>query len=161
MYLSALPAFGAELPVLMSAAWGEKACEAWNADAVLTEGLVSSGWIKNDLGRGFKVMQLFRADCGEEPSVEMRVALRDGKAMCVYGGAVETRERSAKADYLMYATTQHWQEMGAGEYGPMKAMMFRRLKFAGPKVEAMGNMTPFQNFLLLAGKVGSETARCP
>jgi len=50
--------------------------------------------------------------------------------------------------------------MGAGQYGPMKAMMFGRLHFSGPYGEAMGNMGPFGSFPLLAGKVeGTET--CP
>jgi len=50
--------------------------------------------------------------------------------------------------------------MGAGQYGPMKAMMFGRLHFSGPYGEAMGNMGPFGSFLLLAGKAeGTET--CP
>ena len=48
-----------------------------------------------------------------------------------------------------------------GEDGPMKAMMFGRLEFAGPKMEAMGNMGPFENFLLLVGKVPGSTQACP
>jgi putative sterol carrier protein len=51
--------------------------------------------------------------------------------------------------------------MGKGEYGPMRAMMLGRLGFSGPMVEAMGNMAPFENFLLLVGKVPSETKACP
>jgi putative sterol carrier protein len=51
--------------------------------------------------------------------------------------------------------------MGEGKYGPMKAMMLRRLKFTGPKMEAMGNMGPFTNFLLLVGTVPSDTSSCP
>jgi putative sterol carrier protein len=51
--------------------------------------------------------------------------------------------------------------MGKGEYGPMRAMMFRRLKFDGPMMEAMDNMGPFGSFLLLVGKVPGETASCP
>jgi putative sterol carrier protein len=50
--------------------------------------------------------------------------------------------------------------MGAGEYGPMKAMMFGRLKFIGPKVEAMTVMGPFETFLKLPGKVANDKA-CP
>jgi putative sterol carrier protein len=61
----------------------------------------------------------------------------------------------------MSAETARWQEMGRGEYGPMKAMMLGRLKFEGPKLEAMGNMGPFENFLLLFGKVPSDTSACP
>jgi putative sterol carrier protein len=43
----------------------------------------------------------------------------------------------------------------------MKAMMFGRLNFEGPKMEAMGNMGPFANFLLLVGKVPGDWAACP
>lgn len=151
---------GAE-PVLMSGDWGPAACAAWNADPVLTTDLVESGWMKNDKDRGFKVMQVYRSDCGDQPTVELRVALVDGKATCIYGGTVETTALDKGADYLMYAQTQRWKEMGAGDYGPMKAMMLNRLKFKGPYGEAMGNMGPFKNFLLLVGKVDSDASICP
>jgi putative sterol carrier protein len=148
-------------PVMMSADWGPAACAAWNADPVLTRELAASDWIRNDKGRGFKVMQLYREDCGDQPTVELRVALKDGKATCVYGGAVQTTKLESAADYVMFAETKRWQEMGRGEYGPMKAMSFGRLGFKGPKMEAMGNMGPFGNFLLLVGKVPADAKSCP
>jgi len=148
-------------PALMSAEWAQAACLAWNSDAVLTDKLAESGWVKNDKGRGHKVMQLFRTDCGAKPTAEMRIALKDGKALCVYGGKAESAQLDAGADYVMSATTTRWGEMGRGEYGPMKAMMFGRLEFSGPKMEAMGNMGPFENFLLLVGKVPGNTQSCP
>lgn len=148
-------------PVLMSADWGKAACDGWNADQVLTDELAASGWVQNDGGKGYKVMQLYRTDCSDSPTTELRIGLQDGKAMCVYGGVVESAELNGDADYVMHAETTRWQEMGAGEYGPMKAMMFGRLKFAGPKWEAMKNMGPFTNFLMLAGTVPSDTASCP
>ena len=151
----------AEEPVLMSAAWAAEACNAWNADDVLTGDLAESGWIENDKGRGYKVMQVYRNDCGEKPTAELRVSLQEGKALCVYGGAIETAEPDSGADYVMNASTERWQEMGADEYGPMKAMMLGRLKFSGPYGEAMGNMGPFKNFLLLVGKVPASTESCP
>jgi hypothetical protein len=40
-------------------------------------------------------------------------------------------------------------------------MMFGRLSFSGPKMEAMSVMGPFESFLLLVGKVPGETDRCP
>jgi len=43
----------------------------------------------------------------------------------------------------------------------MRAMMFGRLKFDGPMMEAMGNMGPFANFLLLSGKVATDYSTCP
>jgi putative sterol carrier protein len=151
----------AAAPVLMSADWARDACAAWNGDPVLTDKLVESGWVKNDKGRGFKVMQLYRSDCGDKATAEIRVALRDGKAACVYGGAPETSTLESSADYVMKAETGRWLEMGKGDYGPMRAMMLGRLGFDGPKLEAMGNMGPFGNFLLLVGKVASDTGTCP
>lgn len=148
-------------PVLMSEAWGKLACDAWNADPVLTGKLVESGWVDNDGKRGFKVMQIYRSDCKDSPRVEMRVAKKDGKAWCVYGGKVETAKLDSGMDYIMHAETTRWVEMGRGEYGPMKAMMFGRLQFDGPMFEAMGNMGPFENFLLLTGKVASDSSSCP
>jgi hypothetical protein len=35
-------------PALMSAEWAQGACEAWNKDAVLTDQLVETGWVKNE-----------------------------------------------------------------------------------------------------------------
>ncbi|MCO5109165.1 MAG: hypothetical protein M9907_19080, partial [Burkholderiaceae bacterium] len=81
----AAPAWAA--PTMMSADWGKAACEAWNKDPVLTDKLVESGWMANDKSRGYKIMQVYRTDCGDKPTAELRVALKDGKAMCVYGGA--------------------------------------------------------------------------
>ena len=148
-------------PVLMTGDWGKEACTAWNKDPVLTDKLAESGWIKNDKGRGFKVMQVYRSDCGDKPTAELRVALKDGKALCVYGGAPETATLDSGSDYVMKAETVRWVEMGKGEYGPMAGMMFGRLGFDGPMMEAMGNMGPVENFLLLVGKVPSETGSCP
>lgn len=154
------PAAFAATPVMMSPEWAKEACSAWNADPVLTTKLVETGWVKNDKGRGQKVIHFFRTDCADSPRVEMRITEKDGKAMCTYGGAVETK-LDASVDYTMSAETARWEEMGRGDYGPMRAMVLGRLKFQGPYGEAMGNMGPFNNFLLLVGKVPSSTASCP
>lgn len=157
--LAAMQAHAA--PTLMSAEWAVEACKAWNQEPVLTEKLAESGWINNNKGRGFKVMQIYREDCGDAPRVELRVELKDGKVACVYGGKAETAKLERDADYVMYAETRRWREMGAGEYGPMGAMMLSRLRFEGPMLEAMGNMGPFEKFLLLVGKVPSDATQCP
>lgn len=146
---------------LMSPQWAKPACEAWNADPVLTQKLVETGWVKNHAQRGFKVLQVYRTDCPGAPRVELRIAEQDGKARCVYGGKAETAKLESGVDYVMHAETARWQEMGRGEYGPMRAMMFGRLEFEGPKLEAMANMEPFESFLLLVGKVPGSAARCP
>jgi putative sterol carrier protein len=152
---------GAAAAVALSPAWATAMCEAWNAEPVLVEKLVESGWAKNDGGRGAKAMQIYRSDCKDSPRVELQIAQKDGKARCVYGGAVRTTKLDDGADYLMWAESARWREMGTGDYGPMKAMMFGRLNFEGPKMEAMSNMGPFEKFLLLVGKVPGDWGRCP
>lgn len=144
---------------LMSIEWTAQACDAWNKETTLTHDLAEK-WIKNDKGRGYKVIQMYRTDCGDAYKTEMKIVEKDGKAQCVYGGKAQSTP-DLKVDYLMHAETKRWTEMGNGEYGPMKGMMFGRLKFDGPYMEAMGVMGPFQAFLLLVGKVPGDTASCP
>jgi len=144
---------------LMSTEWTAQACDAWNKETTLTTGLAGD-WMKNDKGRGYKIIQMYRTDCGDAYKTEIKIVPKDGKAMCVYGGKAQSTP-DLKVDYVMHAETKRWTEMGNGEYGPMKGMMFGRLKFAGPYAEAMGVMGPFESFLLLVGKVPSDTAVCP
>jgi len=146
-------------PPMMSAEWTAEACAAWNQDPTLTDGL-TKGWIQNDAGRGYKIIHLYRTDCGEATQTEMKIIPKDGKAICEYGGAVKATKMEYASDYQMHATTVHWDEMGAGQYGPMAAMMFGKLKFVGPKVEAMKVMGPFETFLKLPGKIPGDKA-CP
>jgi putative sterol carrier protein len=91
----------------------------------------------------------------------MRISFNDGNAYCVYGGKVENLRLNIVSDYLMHADTSRWIEMGNGEYGPMKAMMFGRLEFSGPKMEAMSVMGPFESFLQLIGKIQASNDACP
>jgi putative sterol carrier protein len=146
-------------PVTMSAEWTGQACEAWNREPILTDQLAKD-WVRNDKGHGHKIIQMYRTDCGEAYKTEIKILARDGKAMCVYGGKAQSVP-DFDVDYLMHAETPRWKEMGAGEYGPMKAMMFGRLQFSGPKLEAMGVMGPFEAFLLLVGKVPGDMGSCP
>lgn len=156
----ALPA-AAQSGRAMSPDWAKALCAAWNEDETLTAKLVESGWIRNDGGRGFKTMQIWRADCQGSERVEMRIAFKQEKAQCVAAGAATAQALDPGSDYRMWAETPRWREMGAGEYGPMRAMMFGRLNFEGPRMEAMGNMVPFENFLLLVGKVPGDWGTCP
>lgn len=149
-------------PVFMSPDWAQKACEAWNADKGLTEKLQESGWVANHKNRGYKTLRVARSDCPSgTPLAELRIAPKEGKALCVQGGPAGSAVLDGDTDYLMKAETPRWLEMGRGEYGPMRAMMFGRLSFDGPMGEAMGNMGPFEGFLRLVGSVPGETSACP
>jgi putative sterol carrier protein len=154
-----LLSLSAQAAPLMSAEWAGQACQAWNKNPVLTDELAER-WIKNDGGRGYKIIHMYRTDCGENTKVELVISGQGGKALCTYGGPIKNTNLNDDMDYVMHAETKRWREMGAGEYGPMRAMMFGRLKFQGPKAEAMRVMGPFEQFLLMPGKVpGDDT--CP
>ena len=144
--------------VFMSEEWAESACEAWNENEELTSKLEQ--WMKNDLDRGHKTIQIYRMDCEESPRIELRLEGTEEGVQCTRGGLAED-ELDLKADYVMFANTERWEQMGAGAYGPMRGMMTRRLRFKGPKWEAMNNVGPFSGFLRLTGESPGDTSICP
>ena len=146
-------------PAMMSAEWTAQACDAWNKDATLTDGLAEK-WIKNDKGRGYKIVQMYRDDCGASSAVELKIIPKDGQAWCSYGGKPATPADYA-VDFLMHASTANWESMGRGDPGPMWAMVSGKLQFQGPRLVAMRAIKPFASFLLLVGKVPGSSATCP
>lgn len=149
----------------MDAAWAAAACQAWNADNTLTSGLKDTdgySWVKNDAGRGYKLVQMYRTDCGEGSKVQLTIVLENDKAMCKSGGAPDGKAMDYGVDYLMNAKDVDWTCMGEGKFGcgAMGAMMSGKLNFKGPKMEAMKVMTPFENFLRLTGKVPGTKTEC-
>ncbi len=149
-------------PAFMSPEWAAQACDAWNQDKELTQGL-GGDWIANDAGRGYKVIHIYRSDCPDSKRVELTIKGENGLAKCTYGGAVAHNELNGDVDYLMYASDEDWKCMGKGSWGcgPMGAMATGKLKFDGPKMEAMSVMGPFEGFLLLTGKVPADRKACP
>ncbi len=139
----------------MSADWAAQACQTWNATPALANEL-GVKWIKNDKGRGYKIIHMFRTDCGVDSKVEIKIVPQDGKALCTYGGRVVDAKLDYDVDYQMHATTQDWKS----DMNPATAMMFGNLKFDGPKLEAMSVMGPFKGFMTLASKVPGDAA-CP
>jgi putative sterol carrier protein len=149
--------------VFMDADWAAAMCKQWNNSSELTEGLAGDDWVSNNAGRGYKIIHLYRTNCGEQTKVELELTDKDGKAHCAYGGAVKHAELNYDVDYLMHAEDDDWVCMGEGKFGcgAMGAMMTGKLKFQGPKGEAMGVMGPFDNFLVSTGKVPGDKASCP
>lgn len=147
--------------VFMDAEWAEEMCEAWNNNETLTTKL--DGFMKNDLGRGYKLFNLERRDCSEEGSAPVQFKLQavGGQTKCVYGGEI-VDELDFDADYAMAATTGTWRELGnAGKLRLMAAMTVGALGFKGPKTEAMANMGSFLSFLNLVGISEAELYECP
>jgi putative sterol carrier protein len=153
---------GANAATFMDAQWAAAACKAWNKSS-LTSGLAGDAWAANNGGRGYKSIHLFRDKCGEGSKVELEISDKGGKAECTYGGAVKHAKLNYDVDYLMHASDEDWTCMGEGKFGcgAMGAMMTGKLKFQGPKGEAMGVMGPFDGFLQLTGKVAGDKSSCP
>lgn len=146
----------------MDSAWAAALCEAWNKNPTLT-GELGGGWVENNAGRGFKTIHMYRKDCGLGSRVELKISSQDGKAICTHGGAVQNTSPDYDVDYLMYATDEDWTCMGEGKFGcgAMGAMTTGKLKFSGPKGEAMSVMGPFNDFLTLTGQVPGDKSSCP
>jgi putative sterol carrier protein len=154
---------GAESATFMDATWASQLCQAWNKNPNLTGKLGGDGWVANNAGRGYKTIQLYRDECGLGSKVELQISDKDGKAICTRGGAVENKDPDYKVDYLMHASNKNWACMGEGSFGcgAMGAMTTGKLKFSGPKGEAMGVMGPFDEFLVLTGQIGGDKDACP
>lgn len=149
----------------MDATWAKQACVAWNADSTLTSGLMDTdgySWAKNNKDRGYKLIQMYRTDCGEASKVQLNITVDGDKATCSYGGAPDGKAMDASVDYLMHASDDSWTCMGKGEFGcgAMGAMASGKLNFKGPKMEAMKVMSPFESFLKLTGKVAGTKTAC-
>lgn len=146
----------------MDAPWAKKACDMWNANGTLTGKLGGDAWASNNGGRGYKTIQMYRTDCGAGSKIQLTIEDKGGKAMCTYGGKPDGKKFNDKYDYIMHATDKNWTCIGNGESfcGPKMAMGTGKLKFSGPKLEAMSVLGPFEQFLLLTGKVGGDKTPC-
>ncbi|MEN3028104.1 MAG: SCP2 sterol-binding domain-containing protein [Aquificaceae bacterium] len=143
-------------PVFMDGEYAKALCEAWNKTPQLSEQLgKSESWIAVPERKLF----LYREDCGDTKQIQLTIKNEGGRAQCVYGGPA--RDKRGKDDFLMYAETKRWLEMGRKEYGPMRAMMLNRLKFEGPKGVAMKNMGPFEAFLDMVDNPSHDAGKCP
>jgi len=109
--------------------------------------LVSSGWTKNDGGKGFKILQIVVKDSGQVAELHIDNS----------GAVVKTQDSASdnldfNYDYKLIATKADWDDMGTGKSGPMYHMTLGGLSFKGPMGEAMNNMGPFEAFLINIGK---------
>ncbi len=143
-------------PIFMSGDYAKALCEEWNKTPQLVDQLgKSESWVAVPERKIF----IYREDCGDKNQIQLTIKNEGGKATCVYSGPA--KDKKGKDDFLMYAETKRWLEMGRKEYGPMKAMMFGRLKFEGPKGVAMKNMGPFEAFLDMIDNPPHDASKCP
>ena len=146
----------------MDASWAKGMCSTWNKSSTLKTGLAE--WATNDNKRGYKLIQVYRTHCGVKSKVQLNIVSKDGESHCQVGGKPDGKKMNYDVDYLMHATDEDWKCMGEASFGcgAMGAMMSMKLKFKGPKGEAMSVMDPFGSFLELTGSVGkNESETCP
>ncbi len=142
-------------PKFMDEEYAKEFCELWNKTPELTEGLAK--WSKKVNKNGYRIIRFYRQDCGgPEKAVELHIAPKDGKAICIYGG----KATDEKPDFLMYATDENWKSLAKGEFGFMGMGIMTKMTFQGSKFEAMKNMGPFKTFLKNLNKV-PHTMDCP
>ena len=164
--LVALMTVGASVTItateFMDASWAKSTCDAWNKNATLTNKLRK--WSSNDKKRGYKIIQIYRTECGKSSKIQLNISNKNGKAICTYGGKPDGKKVNTDVDYVMHASDKDWTCIGKGSFGcgAMGAMASGKLKFSGPKMEAMSVMGPFEAFLKLTGKVASTKSKnCP
>jgi putative sterol carrier protein len=151
----------------MDEAWAKKACAKWNQDKTLTSELYQIeteegdgySWIGNDGDRGYKIVQMYRSECGEASKIQLNIVSENEQAICKFGGKPDGKALDNGLDYIMHATDEDWACMGKGGFGcgAMGAMMTGKLKFKGPKFEAMKVMGPFEAFLQMTDEVDSSS----
>ena len=161
-FLLSISNSAATADVFMDEAWAGKLCSAWNKSTVLTKDLATNDWMGNN-SRGYKLIQLYRTSCGQPSMVQLKIEAKDNQAVCTYGGLPDGQKLDKSVDYRLNASDLHWSEMGSGKYGPFKAMMFGYLNVQGPYDEAMYAMSPFSEFLKLAGSIPGDMGKnqCP
>jgi len=146
----------------MDQTWAKDTCAAWNKNATLTKGLAE--WATNNKNRGYKLIQIYRTQCKSTSKIQLNIVNKGGKAICVYGGKPDGKKVDYDVDYLMHASDEDWTCMGKSSFGcgAMGAMATGKLKFTGPKTEAMSVMSPFGSFLELTGDIkATKSKTCP
>ncbi len=146
----------------MDKTWAKNMCDAWNKSSTLTSGLAK--WSTNNKDRGYKLIQIYRTQCDATSKIQLNLINKDGKSLCTYGGKPDGKKIDTDVDYIMHASDEDWTCMGKGSFGcgAMGAMMSGKLKFSGPKGEAMTVMSPFGAFLELTGSVEAvKSQTCP
>ncbi|NPA17006.1 MAG: SCP-2 sterol transfer family protein [Aquificae bacterium] len=156
LFFSAVLSGGAfATPKFMDEEYAREFCQLWNKTDKLTEGL--SKWSKKTGEKDYRIIRFYRQDCGgPEKAVELHIAPKEGKAVCIYGG----KATEEKADFLMFATDENWKSLANGEFGFLGMGIMSKMTFEGSKWEAMNNMGPFKAFLLNLNKV-PHTMDCP
>jgi len=70
----------------MDADWASQFCKAWKRQRHPDQGLGGDAWAKNDAGRGYKTIQIYRDKCGEQGKVELEITNKDARPCAPMAG---------------------------------------------------------------------------
>ena len=112
--------------------------------------LVSSGWVKNDGGKNFKIVQIFVNHSFQ--SIELHIN-KSGKIITWIDSAKSADSSiDTDVDYQFFADIEDWHAISKGENDFMYHLTVGGLAFKGPMMEAMSKMQAIDQLLLIIAK---------
>jgi len=112
--------------------------------------LVSSGWVENDGGKNFKIVQIFVNHSFQ--SIELHID-KSGKIITWIDSARSTDSSiDVDVDYQFFADIEDWRMISKGENDFMYHLTVGGLAFKGPMMEAMSKMQAIDQLLLIIAK---------
>ena len=112
--------------------------------------LISSGWVENDGGKGFKIVQIFVNHSFQ--SIELYID-KSGKIVTWIDSArTADSSMNADVDYQFFADIEDWHMISKGENDFMYHLTVGGLSFKGPMMEAMSKMQAIDQLLLIIAK---------
>ena len=125
------------MPKFLTPEWIAEYAHYWNQNETLINSL-----------KNFNARIKYYIEGGDQPPVYIHVEGGEVKNCGIANGG--------KYDFEMWATPDDWKTIVSGEMGPKAAMLTKKLKFKGSMITAMKYMGPFQESLILMGKVPTE-----
>ena len=112
--------------------------------------LVSSGWVENDGGKNFKIVQIFVNHSFQ--SIELHID-KSGKIITWINSARSVDSSiDTDVDYQFFADIEDWHMIAKGENDFMYYLTVGGLTFKGPMMEAMSKMQAIDTLLLIIAK---------
>ncbi|MGE4569927.1 MAG: hypothetical protein AAEF72_01150 [Gammaproteobacteria bacterium] len=112
--------------------------------------LVSSGWVENDGGKNFKIVQIFVNHSFQ--SIELHID-KSGKIITWINSARSVDSSiDTDVDYQFFADIEDWHMIAKGENDFMYHLTVGGLTFKGPMMEAMSKMQAIDKLLLIIAK---------
>ncbi len=122
----------------LSHEWVKAYGELWNNNQELAKGL-----------KKFNNLIEYRYE--DKDLAPVQIDVENGK--CIYAGP---KVKGREPDFEIWATTQNWENIIAGEQGVRSAMLTKKLGFNGSMITAMKYMSDFQKSIEMMSQIDSK-----